>query len=397
MRCPVVRVSALTALLAGAVVAGLPLSSPAFSQESRDGEPVSIGTYRQLHSDVLDEERTLLVSTPEGYEEGSMSYPVLFILYGDQVRGYLAEAVHAVHELSEQGSIAQMIVVGVANVERYRDLSPVERRGTPSGIEPFSRFVVEELIPFVEREYRAKGYRALVGPQAGAEFALYTLAKRPGLFDAFIIENPFRFASVKEALTPMMDALMQDGLPSYTFLQITCADRAGDMDKSEEVGYMRDFQRMVEEKDPPNLTLVTHYVEDSDDFLPPLRIKEGLRELFREYEFPDDREVRGLYDITSHYAALSKKFGFKVDVPEMTLYFKADGLMKGGAGDSAKVVLDYLIDEYPKSANGYWALANLHRERGDRELAIQYYRKCLEIVPNMTPARNWLEKLEAEQ
>ena len=85
-----------------------------------------------------------------------------------------------------------MIIVGVANVDRYRDLSPVGRRGNPSGIEPFSRFFVEELIPYVEKEYRTKDYRVLMGPQAGAAFGLYTLAERQGLFGAFIIENPFR-------------------------------------------------------------------------------------------------------------------------------------------------------------------------------------------------------------
>jgi enterochelin esterase-like enzyme len=372
-------------------------ASPALSQEGSDGEPVSIGTYRQLHSEVLDEERTLLVSTPEGYEDGSISYPVLFVLYGGQIRGYLAEAVHSAHVLSEQGSIPQMIVVGVANVDRYRDLSPVARGETPSGIGPFSRFVAEELIPFVDSRYRTKSYRVLVGPQAGAEFALWTLAKRPGLFNAFIIENPFRFESVKDTLMPIMEKLMDAGLPSYTFLQVTCADRAGEVDKSREVEYMRAFERLAREKSPANLELVTHYVENSEDFLPPLRMKEGLAELFREYKFPEDREVRGLGDIRSHYTALSKRWGFKVDVPELTLYFKADGLINSGAADSALVILDYLIGEYPKSANGYWALANLHRERGDRELAIRYYRKCLEIIPNMTPARRWLEQLEAEE
>jgi hypothetical protein len=46
--------------------------------------------------------------------------------------------------------------------------------------------------------------------------------------------------------------------------------------------------------------------------------------------------------------------------------------------------------------DGYWGLANLHRVRGEREPAIKYYRKCLEIMPNMGPAREWLEQLEAQ-
>ena len=383
--------------LAASIVTGPLYVSSAYSQEPRDGQPVEIGTFRQLHSAVLSEERTLLVCLPDGYEESSMSYPVLFVLYGDQIRGYFAEAVNVVDRLSQEGSIPQMIVVGVANVDRYRDLSAVGRQGTPSGIEPFIRFVVEELIPFVESGYRTKDFRVLMGPQAGAEFGLYTLAKRQGTFSAFIIENPFRSSPVYDVLMPMMTGLMGEGLRSHTFLQITCADREGHFDKTKEIEYMRGFEKTIAEKSPRNLTLVAHYIENNEDFIPTLRLKEGLRELFREYRFPDDREVRGLAEITAHYAALSERFGFEVDVPEMALVSKADALGESGASDSAKVILDYLIEAYPESANGYWRLANLHRERGNREAAMEYYRKCLEIIPNMGPARNWLEKLEAEQ
>ncbi len=387
----------LAVLLAISIAGGLLVAAPAVSQEARDGEPVPIGTFKQLHSDVLDEDRLLLVCLPRDYEESLMSYPVLFVLYGDQVRGYFAEAVHIVDRLSEEGSIPKMIIVGVANVDRYRDLSPVGRQGRSSGIEPFFRFVAEELVPFLESEYRTKDYRVLMGPQAGAAFGLYALAKRQGLFDAFVIENPFRSAPVHDVLTAMMEELVDEGLASPAFLHITCPDSEGRVDKTVEVEYVRRFQKMIADKSPRGLTLITDYIENNEDFLPPLKLKEGLRDLFREYRFPDRREVQGLADIRAHYAALSERLGFEVDVPERTLASKADDLSARGAVDSAMEVLDYLIEVYPASVDGYWRLANLHRERGNRETAIDYYRKCLEIIPHLRPALHWIEKLEAQQ
>jgi hypothetical protein len=384
-------------VLASAIAACCLAASPASPQEPRDGDPVSIGAFRLLHSDVLDEDRTLLVCLPKDYGEAGMSYPVLYVLYGGQIRGYFAEAVHIVDRLSEEGSMPKMIVVGVENLDRYRDLSALGRPGMPSGIEPFSRFVTEELLPFVEREYRTKDYRVLIGPQAGAEFGFYTLAKRPGLFDAFILENPFRSDQVHDMLVEMMSSLLEEGLPSFTFVQITASDRAGPLDTTEQAGYMHAFDELVEENDPHNLTLITHYMEDSQDFLPLLKVREALRELFREYRFPGDREVRGLPDITSHYSALSERFGFEVDVPEMTLYMKADELSKMSADDSAREILDYLIEAYPTSVSGHWGLANLHREMGNREQALEHYRKCVELMPNMRPATQWIERLEAEE
>ena len=384
-------------VLASVIAAALPVTSHAFPQESLDGDPVSIGTFRILHSDILDEDRTLLVCLPKGYEEPGTSFPVLYVLYGDQIRGYFAEAVHVVSRLSEEGSMPKMIIIGIANLDRYRDLSAVGRRGMPSGIEPFSRFLTEELLPFVAEEYRTKDYRVLIGPQAGAEFGFYTLAKRPKLFDAFILENPFHSGQAHEVLVEMMSNLLDDGLPSFTFMQITASDRAGPLDTTEQVAYMHAFEELIEEKAPHNLTLITHYIKDSKDWLPLLKLREGLRELFREYRFPDSREVGELSDITSYYSALSNLFGFEVDVPERTLYMKADELSKSGRGNSAKEILEYLIEVYPASVNGHWGLANLHREMGNREMALEYYRKCVELMPNMRPAMHWIDKLEAEQ
>jgi len=370
------------------------LSTPVISQETGDGDPVSIGTYRRLHSTVLREDRVLLVSLPEGYDKVSHSYPLLVVLYADQVRGYFAEAVHIVERLSGEGSIPAMIVVGVANVDRYRDLSPVGRRGTPSGIEPFSRFVVEELLPFVESEYRTKEYRILAGPQAGAEFGLYTLAKRPGVFGAFIIENPFRSDPVHDILIAAVEEAFEEGISSPTFLQITATDRAGFRDMTGALKQATDFQAMVDDRNPANLTFVADFVEESEDFLPPLGLKEGLRALFDEYRFPEEREVRGLSDLVEYYAALSGRIGFEVGIPEMTLVSSALGLKEKGAIASAEEILTYLVGWNPASLDGYWQLANLYREQGRNDDALAYYRKCVDLDPNMKPAIYWIEVME---
>ena len=47
------------------------------------GDQVVIGHYQKLHSKVLKEKRTLLISVPKGYELSQEKYPVLFVLDGD--------------------------------------------------------------------------------------------------------------------------------------------------------------------------------------------------------------------------------------------------------------------------------------------------------------------------
>jgi hypothetical protein len=57
-------------------------------------------------------------------------------------------------------------------------------------------------------------------------------------------------------------------------------------------------------------------------------------------------------------------------------------------------MLEYMVGVHPASVDGYWRLANLCREQGENETALEHYRKCLEIMPSMSPARYWIDQLQ---
>ena len=71
--------AALTALTFLGMIAAFPSKVRA----QADGDPVAFGTWRRLHSEILDEDRLLKVYLPRGYEEASIGYPVVYVLYAD--------------------------------------------------------------------------------------------------------------------------------------------------------------------------------------------------------------------------------------------------------------------------------------------------------------------------
>ena len=158
----------------------------------KDGDDIVLGKYRVIHSQILDEDRLLFVHLPRGYEDTQLAYPVMYLLYVD-IYNYFADAAIITEKLGGTGEIPPVIIIGVANTHRYRDLLPVETRGR-SGTgkaENFLKFLEEELIPYVDQTYRTKNFRILAGPQAAAVFGLYALITKPGLFNAYLSENPF--------------------------------------------------------------------------------------------------------------------------------------------------------------------------------------------------------------
>lgn len=347
---------------------------PVIAQENDD--PVSIGTYKKLYSNILNEERTLLVNLPRGYDETKISYPVLYILYGGQVEGYFAEAVHIVDRLSVGSVIPDMIIIGIENVDRYRDCLPVDRNGEAGGADKFLRFFKEELIPYVNEKYRTKDFKILCGPQAGATFSVYALIEEPALFNANIITNPFYNSSIREyLLTESSDFFRQDqNLKNFLFISTY-----PHFDSKEMLEYLQKFRLIVENGRQNDFALIINTEEeDEDDVVSPMGLRKGLKEYFKEYKFPGETKIKGLEDLKEYYHILSQQYGYEVDIPEFTLVRQGDKLEESNNLEEAKIVFEYIVEKYPHDLNSYARLAELHRRWGNYDLAVQYYEHFLE-------------------
>jgi tetratricopeptide (TPR) repeat protein len=350
--------------------------SSAHSSAQEDGSPVSIGTYRMLHSQILDEDRTLLVNLPRGYEETTLHYPVLFILYGGQVQGYFAESVHIADRLQEASLIPQLIIVGVKNVDRYRDNLPADRNGEKGGAANFLRFFTEELIPFIEGSYRTKDFRILLGPQAGASFSLYTLMERPDLFKVNIITNPFWNRSVRSYLLARAGDFFGSEGALKNFLFVTC--NTSD-DNEATMAYLDSLTAIVGEGKKSDFTMILNPAgEREDDFIPSPGLKEGLKTFFRRYSLPEDGGIDGLDDLKRYYESLSRDYGYDVDIPEFTLIRQGGRLEESGRFQEARTIYEYVAVQYPHDLNSYHRLAELHRRLGDYDRSIEYYERFLE-------------------
>ncbi|HSE20187.1 MAG TPA: alpha/beta hydrolase-fold protein, partial [Pyrinomonadaceae bacterium] len=83
------------------------------------------GTIKSLRikSAVLGEERVVLVRTPVGYESNKVSYPVLYMTDGD---AHINHTSSSIEFLTANGRMPDLIVVGVTNTDRTRDLTPTK-------------------------------------------------------------------------------------------------------------------------------------------------------------------------------------------------------------------------------------------------------------------------------
>ncbi|HSQ79121.1 MAG TPA: alpha/beta hydrolase-fold protein, partial [Candidatus Bathyarchaeia archaeon] len=182
-------------------------------------EPISVGARIKLHSELLNEDRTILVSLPPGYAQGSSRYPVIYLLDGDT---HFLQTVAAARFLADQGLAPDLIVAAVTNTDRARDLTPAAAAPVPEfptagGADRFRRFLTTELRPYLEGRYRTEPYRILIGWSFGGLFAVHALFSEPASFDAFITASPSLWWDNK-AESAAATKLFESGAPLKKFL-----------------------------------------------------------------------------------------------------------------------------------------------------------------------------------
>src|ERR1043165_4553877 len=174
------------------------------------------GTIKKfaIKSSVLGEERIILVRTPVGYETNNVRYPVLYMTDGD---AHMIHTASTIEFLTQNGRISDLIVVGVTNTDRTRDLTPVKSTNktpngelqfpTSGGADNFLKFFETEFIPEIEKDYRVQPYRIFAGHSLGGLFAIHAMMTKPGLFDAYIAVSPSLQWENGEALKRAQDFL----------------------------------------------------------------------------------------------------------------------------------------------------------------------------------------------
>jgi len=147
---------------------------------------------KYMYSEVVADSFYILVSIPDDYYSTDKRYPVLYVLDGDIAFG-MAASIARYLQIGE--NIPELIIVGIgygsldksAGEKRRRDYRPTQA----GDAENFLNFLEEELLPFIDNNYRTvPGERAINGYSIGGLFGLYTLFTKPEIFNRYIIGSP---------------------------------------------------------------------------------------------------------------------------------------------------------------------------------------------------------------
>jgi predicted alpha/beta superfamily hydrolase len=138
------------------------------------------------------------VSLPASYSENTdMKYPVLYL-----TDGYWRRKQHKpIHDMAETENIQEMIIVAVGYPDNYKP-DIIRQRDLLSGADNFLSFIIHELIPYIDSNYRTiKTERTLWGASFGGYFAMYALFHcneiTQNIFKNYIVASPDAYQKTK--------------------------------------------------------------------------------------------------------------------------------------------------------------------------------------------------------
>lgn len=365
---------------------------------AQNGESIIIGKKENIQSKVLSENRTLWIYTPNNTLLNASTekrYPVLYLLDGD---AHFYSTVGIIQHLSQangNGVLPEMIVVGIENTNRLRDLVPSSEVTKPN---PFVNFFSSELIPYIDKNYNSAPYRLLMGHSLGGLTAIDMLTNFPELFNACIAIDPSMWYSNEKFLNNTIAQFQKQNMSGKKLFIGTANTMSKGMilsqlknDKSAATQHIRSIFKLDDflKSNTSGLLYGNKYYEsERHNTLPLLCEYDGLKFIFDYYHLDlsekdfDDTTALIASILKTHYSTISENLGYQNAAPEALINYLAYDALGKKHYNKAKALFELNIEWYPENSNVYDSYADFYLTQKDSSNAIANYKKALQINNN---------------
>jgi predicted alpha/beta superfamily hydrolase len=342
-------------------------------------------TVIELDSKVMEEKRTILVSLPASYDTAMRAYPVLYMTDG---AAQLPHTAATAEFLARNGRIPELIIVGINNTDRTRDLTPTNvvnqtfegqpfNFPTSGGADRFLTFIETEVIPEIEKRYRTEPYRVFAGHSFGGLFAMHALFTKPKLFNAWIAVSP-TLTWERDYVERRAKEFVRTTRELNATLVFTHGDEPDLKLPAERL------KRLFESKSPRGFEVTSLYFgeEDHGSVVLPSHY-DALRRIFGPWRFaiPRDVDPKTLYSRAErHFETVSKRTGYTVVIPEALTNAIGYRLLAAGLNADAVTVLRKNTEAYPQSANVYDSLGEALEKGGKIAEARMNYERAWQVA-----------------
>ncbi len=325
---------------------------------------LTYGEMETIDSKVFSSQREYYVHLPESYaDEQDKAYPILYLLHG---QWDLLSTVAVVDAISN--AIPELIIIGVNS--KGPELRPPTNVNGSVNIEgeKFKSFFVEELLPYIKKTYRVAEFSILSGHSNSGRFVLNTFLDDPRLFNAYFAFSPSLDDGVINQRVMKNVSAFTDG---NSMLFMTLANEGQHMQVP--------FRELVSLFDKPGSNPTRSYStrffhrefpEQSHASTKIVSLLFSLKSLFDGWQPADTVQREGLPGLQGHYAGLTEKYGFDVQIPlhfilRITYFYSAAA--EEEKNKKAAELVKFALHRDPASINDFVELVEALNNQGEEQ------------------------------
>lgn len=337
--------------------------------------------HKKYESEDLKDIRNVKIYLPKSYGKDSLTnYPLAIVLEEEKLFDLY---VGMSSFFASQDQAPEQIVVGI-NIEstREKDLGYNEIDSKPLGSSKrFYTFLRDELIPFVEANYKTSPFLTIVGEGLSANFITNYLRENNPIFNAYIALNPTLAPDIKTQIQSYK--LENMGLMDNTFyFYISGNPFAG----TEKLTRIQEFGKFMKSTGIENFNVLFDELLDSPSSSS--LIGEGMSRAFAKIfeiysgitqeEF--DNNIKSL-DPPGAIAYLERKyieieflFGANLGIRQRDVVAIEDIVIEQENGDYLKDFGKMILKLYPSSEMGHYYLGRYYESGKNLKAALEQYR-----------------------
>ena len=358
-----------------------------YAQESKTNNV--LGSNYSFHSAITGEEQQLQVYLPESYNENTATkYPVLYLIDGQNwfSTGVSIQKVFTGSE-TDYKSMPDFIVVGITtNWEKRREFF------SSNNAKNAINFIENEVISFIDKNFRSSTERILFGWQFAGGFVMNTLAKKPALFTGYLAATPVFFNP------NVIDSLLLKHKNLKSFLYVVGSKEEGNT-------WVKPTVDILTKKAPKTFNWSYNNISAYGAFghrISPLEtISYGLRAYFYDYSLLEFKNVAsfhakgGVNYVKNYYKERAKRYNISEEIGQWGRYI----LVRLAMRENHFPTFDLLMNEFEESDFvenlQSWQIhtfANIYLNNSKVHKAIKLYTVFVKNNPENARALNGLGK-----
>ena len=329
-------------------------------------------------SKVLSENRAFEIQLPRSFNrDNKTKYPLIIVMDGDHLFNMVSGTVDY---LSYWGDVPENIVVGIKQIDsRFKDSSVLDNiNNTPiTSTANFYDFIIQELIPYVSKNYRSSDFIIVLGQERTANFINFFLLKSNPFIRGYITISPKFSKNMKKYL-------VQNLRETGSNILYTVSSSKQDFETIYED--VLEFSNSLDSVSNKNLIFKSLIYENENHYtLPTLSVPKSIRETYSLYKDIDKIEYDSIISklesspveyLKEKYKNIKSFYGLDKKVSMNDFMAIEEFIESKGQFNFYEDLSKYANEFYSGTILPSYYMGRYYEENGEPERAMKIYRSA---------------------